>query len=106
VACSFGLLTEEFSQATDTLRTAAESIAPEVKKAIKKTDELTPQLNPLGSAGSNLYVCTDYTAPQHWDEDCGLGLCCQINKESSPEEFCFAYTQWGVYIETQNNAVW
>jgi hypothetical protein len=88
------------------LRVATESISVEVAEAIQKIDRNTPSLNPLGSAGSNLYVCTDYMAPQHCDKDTGISLCCQLNKESKIDEFCFAYTKWGAYIETRNNTAW
>ena len=88
------------------LRVATESIAVEVARAIRETDQNTPFLNPLGSAGSNLYVCNDYMAPQHCNNNTGISLCCQINKESKIDEFCFAYTKWGAYIQTQNNTAW
>jgi hypothetical protein len=88
------------------LRKVTESIAPEIGHAIRQTDADTPALNRLGSEGSNLYVCTDYTAPQHHDKDTGISLCCQLNKDVMLDEFCFAYTQWGCYIETRSNTAW
>ena len=70
-----------------------ESIALEVKKVIQETNQSNPSVNSLGSTGSNLYVCTDYMAPQHYDNDTSISLCCSIHKESKLDEFCFSYTK-------------
>lgn len=77
-----------------------------VKEAIHENKDDVDKLNPLGSDGSNLYVCTDYMSPQHCDRDMGISLCTQLFKNSKKDEFNFAYSQWGAYIETQENTAW
>jgi hypothetical protein len=63
-------------------------------------------LNPLGSTGSNIYICTDYMSPQHVDDDANMCICIQLKKRSRDDEFNFAYTEWGVFIETIENCMW
>lgn len=63
--------------------------------------------NTLGTTIANLYVCSDYAAPQHYNEDEELSMCIQVRKKRCrPSEFNFAYTQWGVYIVTEDWAIW
>jgi hypothetical protein len=76
------------------------------------------ELNLLGSTGANLYYCDNYLAPQHNDHDAAhWSACCQLWKDMKAEvgdgrvpipkdEFNFAFTQWGVYIETEEKCVW
>ncbi|KZP27502.1 hypothetical protein FIBSPDRAFT_886400 [Athelia psychrophila] len=63
--------------------------------------------NTLGTTIANLYVCNDYAAPQHYNEDEELSMCIQVGKKRCrPSEFNFAYTQWGVYVVTEDWAIW
>jgi hypothetical protein len=77
------------------------------------------QLNLLGSIGINLYYCLNYMSPQHRDRDAShWSACCQLWKDMNGpdgstdrvpipnDEFNFAFTEWGVYIETQVKCLW
>ncbi|KAF7971900.1 hypothetical protein HWV62_19527, partial [Athelia sp. TMB] len=64
------------------------------------------QVNRLGSTGNNMYYCHNYTSPQHRDEDEGVSFCIQLGKRCYPDEFNFAFTEWGVYIVTEEKCIW
>lgn len=66
----------------------------------------TDTLNPLGSTDANIFVCTNYISPQHFDNDVSLSVCIQLDKKCKDDEFHFSYTQWGLYIETIQNSIW
>lgn len=78
---------------------------PEAASALKSTTQ-EYGVDPLGAMGVNLYSCSDYMSAGHFDHDACMGACMQYRKRSKPDEFNFAYTQWGVYIETQDNCAW
>jgi hypothetical protein len=75
-------------------------------------------LNLLGSIGVNLYYCLNYMSPQHRDHDAShWSACCQLWKDMvgsegsarvpiPDDEFGFAFTEWGLYIETCIKCVW
>jgi hypothetical protein len=62
--------------------------------------------NALGLLGVTAYYCWNYTAPQHRDNDRGWSISVQIEKTSRRDEYNFAYTDWGRYLETRRNCVW
>lgn len=66
----------------------------------------TGALNSLGSTDANIFVCTNYISPQHFDKDVSLSVCIQLDKKCQDDEFHFSYTQWGLYIETIPNSIW
>jgi hypothetical protein len=62
--------------------------------------------NNLGQLGVTSYYCWNYTAPQHNDQDHGWSICTQLRKTSRLDEYNFAYTDWGHYLETRTNCLW
>ncbi|KAL0061194.1 hypothetical protein AAF712_012014 [Marasmius tenuissimus] len=58
-------------------------------------------MEPLG--GANLFNCTNYTAPLHFDKDAVRSLCCQLEKRGTIEEwgeYGFCYAEYGYAFET------
>ncbi|KDQ52413.1 hypothetical protein JAAARDRAFT_198328 [Jaapia argillacea MUCL 33604] len=74
----------------------------------------TAGIDPLGKQECNMYYCDSYTAPQHRDRDATLSLCMQFQKvvgvaaDGTPhhDEFGFAFTQWGVWVQTDEDSIW
>lgn len=62
--------------------------------------------NTVGSSCANLYTCDDYMAPQHTDNDQDMSVCMQLGKDCAKDEYNFSYTEWGVYIVTQERCIW
>ena len=77
-------------------------------------------INRLGSAGVTTFYCTNYMSPQHFDRDVKLdeffpdeevedffSLTIQLDLSTAdPDEFDFAYTEWGVILWTVPNLLW
>jgi hypothetical protein len=79
--------------------------APDIAKNIKETSAAA-EMNRLGTSGANIFYCSDYLSPQHFDCDASLSICAQLDKQGTDNEWNFCYTEWGKYIVTQPNAVW
>lgn len=97
-----------YSQVADTLVTLGSAMHPGVAKSIgvPRVDQSATGLNTMGSTGASLFVCSNYIASQHIDKDIGLSVTFQLDKVADPDEFDFAYTEWGFYIEPIPNTVW
>ncbi|KNZ80257.1 hypothetical protein J132_06683 [Termitomyces sp. J132] len=98
----------QHAKAADILTHLAEAMhRPVTKKIIQESekDDGSASLNRLGSTGNNLFVCTDYMSPQHIDHDDGISITMQYDKNCQEDEFNFAFTQWGHYIETKKNCL-
>ena len=84
---------------------------PEVVRSIRDLSD-EAGLRDMGSCGVSSYYCTNYLSQQHMDNDTGWSLCSQLVKSlrragGNPEkDFNFAFTKWGLYIETQENCIW
>ncbi|KZV59399.1 hypothetical protein PENSPDRAFT_723076 [Peniophora sp. CONT] len=70
------------------------------------------QLKDMGSSGVSSYYCSNYMSPQHKDADVVWSLCSQLYKDldtvggDAKKDFNFAFTKWGLYVETRENCVW
>ncbi|VDB94101.1 unnamed protein product [Peniophora sp. CBMAI 1063] len=102
-----------FGHAKDTerlLNTVRRYLLGIVKEIRKVSDE--HGLKDMGSCGVSSYYCTNYMSPQHGDGDIGWSICSQLFKNlkatggSETDDFNFAFTKWGLYVETQRNCVW
>ncbi|KAF7315105.1 hypothetical protein MIND_00024800 [Mycena indigotica] len=64
----------------------------------------------LGKYGLTGYHCSNFVSCIHRDDDIEGGClhpCFQLSKENcGPQDFNFAYVEWGVAIETTANALW
>lgn len=81
-------------------------LCPEVRQTLHESSQDSGG-NPLGSTCSNLFTCNDYMAPQHCDHDEEMSICTQVEKSGCQEdEYNFSFTEWGVYIETQERTIW
>ena len=85
--------------------------APEVVDSIRELSE-EKELKGMGSCGVSSYYCHNYISPQHTDKDEGWSICSQLFKEmdaaggDNEKDFNFAFTKWGLYIQTEANCVW
>lgn len=73
---------------------------------VPRVNQEATGLNNMGSTGASIFVCTNYIASQHVDKDVGISVTVQLEKVSDPDEFNFAFTEWGFQIETIPNTVW
>jgi hypothetical protein len=94
------------SQVANALMFTAKYMHADVSKALQDGGGAKGATNPLGLTGSNLFASNDYMSHQHCDHDIGMSVCSQTAKTCAVDEFNFAYTEWGVYIETLPNTVW
>lgn len=93
-------------QDADVLDSVVLSSCPAVMRELRKTTE-DAGLCPVGTGGTNLYYCDNYLAAQHCDRDLSWSLCCQLKKVTRDiRDYSFAYSRWGVYVETRSRAVW
>jgi hypothetical protein len=77
--------------------------APAVIRSLKADAR---HCNALGQRGVTAYYCWNYTAPQHHDNDHGWSISAQILKTARIDEYNFAYSDWGHYMETRTNRIW
>ncbi|KAG1852843.1 hypothetical protein DFJ58DRAFT_745997 [Suillus subalutaceus] len=79
--------------------------APHVAKDIKEKSAAA-EMNRLGTSGANIFYCSNYLSPQHFDHDASWSICSQLDKAGTADEWNFCYTEWGAYIQTRANTVW
>ncbi|KAG2753406.1 hypothetical protein P692DRAFT_20845883 [Suillus brevipes Sb2] len=79
--------------------------APHVAKNIKEKSAAA-EMNRLGTSGANIFYCSDYLSPQHFDRDASWSICSQLDKTGATDEWNFCYTEWSAYIQTRANSVW
>jgi hypothetical protein len=120
---AFYIFKKKLLQTTDTIRAVVKTIDPDAAEA------MCPNvgLDPMGSTQCNLYGCHDYMSCAHSDRDgvpeknktkkrlktdttgklsdC-LGTCLQYTKNCQPDEFNFAYTEWGILVKTVPGCMW
>ena len=95
-----------YIQDSDTILNTARAWAPDAVKEIR-TRNRDAKLNPLGRTGMNSFYCWEYGAPLHGDYgDDSWSLCTTLFKACRPDEYHFAYAQWGLYIVTEENCLW
>jgi hypothetical protein len=92
-------------QDCDILQETVRALAPGIYQEIRQTNRAA-HVNHLGRTGMNTFTCSEYCSQQHCDHDRGWSLCCQLFKKCQPDEYNFAYAEWGVYIVTEVNAFW
>ncbi|TDL15219.1 hypothetical protein BD410DRAFT_809109 [Rickenella mellea] len=96
-----------FSHGEDTtvllavLEKAAPHVFLDIKNAVEKTGT-----GSLGRYGLNSFYCWNYVAPQHKDKDFTWTISTQLFKRGPVDEYNFSFTQWGIYIQTEENTVW
>ncbi|KAJ6567666.1 hypothetical protein DFH09DRAFT_1314187 [Mycena vulgaris] len=90
---------------SDTLMETVCAFAPDVVRDIKKRTKAAG-INCMGRTGMNSFYCWEYGAPLHRDNDGGWSIACQLLKACNPDEYNFAFAEWGVYIRTQTNCIW
>lgn len=78
---------------------------PEVMHELQEITR-TYGLDRLGKLGTNIYYCDAYLAALHCDRDKSWSICCQLELNAGFHEYGFAFAEWGVYIVTQERAVW
>ncbi|KZV62879.1 hypothetical protein PENSPDRAFT_692119 [Peniophora sp. CONT] len=101
-----------FAHAEDieTMFSAVADYVPEVVRSIRDLSD-EDQLKDMGSSGVSSYYCSNYMSPQHKDADVGWSLCSQLYKDldtvggDAKKDFNFAFTKWGLYVETRANCV-
>lgn len=94
-----------FYQDTNTIMENVRIAFPEAHKAIKNNAESASTL-PLGKYGLNTFYCWNYVAPQHTDMDRSFTISIQLEKSGESDEYNFACSEYGFYIETQVNTLW
>lgn len=69
---------------------------------------ITSDTDKLGTMGTSLYLCHDYTSGLHQDNDAFRGLCAQIDltADSNLREYGFIYAAYGLYVVPQANSLW
>lgn len=62
----------------------------------------------LGTTGTTLFYCENYTSPLHKDDDSVRGLCAQyrLNAQKEYREYAFIYAEYGFYVVSQANSLW
>lgn len=81
------------------------AVSPQARRELHNAFN-SAQVNRVGSTGNNLYYCSNYMSPQHRDKDQGISTCVQLSKVCLPDEFNFSYTEWGVYLVTEEKCIW
>ncbi|KAG6836756.1 hypothetical protein H0H93_003675 [Arthromyces matolae] len=93
----------------DALVTIAQSIHPHYTRDVGRAspaDTSNLGMNRLGTTSNNIFACSNYMSPQHFDDDEDISICAQYKKSCHSDEFNFAFTQWNCFIETIEGAVW
>lgn len=88
-----------------TILATARAVHPDLVKKIKNQSALCER---VGLCGLNLFNCSGYTAPQHYDKDATPSLCAQfvLQAEKKWSEFAFCALQYGYYFESHENTLW
>lgn len=83
----------------------ARSAHPKLSQELK---EVTCNAEKLGTLGTSLYLCENYTTPLHEDNDCVRGLVAQLELTSNTNlrEFAFIYATYGLYVVPLINSLW
>lgn len=107
VSCNIHFLSRVAQTFQDNI-TLVETIRRWYPTGIREMEDISTQseLYTLGNLGTTLFYCSAFMAPQHTDYDSTLSLTVQLKKVAGDDEFNFAYTQWGVYLRTQDNTAW
>ncbi|KAJ6558182.1 hypothetical protein B0H19DRAFT_131340 [Mycena capillaripes] len=90
---------------TDTLMETVRAWAPQVVRDIRNCTA-DAGINRMGRTGMNSFYCWEYASTLHRDADSGWSIVCQLYKKSRPDEYNFAFAEWGVFIRTEVNCVW
>ncbi|KAJ7922047.1 hypothetical protein B0H13DRAFT_2412782 [Mycena leptocephala] len=90
---------------SDTLLETVRVFAPQI---VRETHQRRTSsfLNRMGKTGMTYFYCWEYAAPLHEDHDDAWSIACQLWKNVKTDEYNFAYAQWGIIIQTQENCVW
>ncbi|KAJ4498764.1 hypothetical protein C8R41DRAFT_916257 [Lentinula lateritia] len=95
----------EQAEMSATILATARAVHPDLVKKIKNQSALCER---VGLCGLNLFNCSGYTAPQHYDKDATPSLCAQfvLQAEKKWSEFAFCALQYGYYFESHENTLW
>ncbi|KAJ8690694.1 hypothetical protein PTI98_012100 [Pleurotus ostreatus] len=93
------------AKVADTLVTTGQSVYSPVTKALGK-HFVAHGVDPLGSAGGNLFICHNYCSPMHLDRDKTMSTCMQLGKRCKEGEWNFVFLRWGVYLDNGPNTLW
>lgn len=93
------LLLQDSLVFSETIRVAA----PEIHRQIY---EVTREGERVGKDSSTLYYCTNYTAPLHFDDDAGPGLCATLDIDADPYEYCFLNLAYPFYFAPRAGSIW
>lgn len=77
--------------------------APEIHTQIKA---VTQEGERVGRDASTLYYCTNFTAPLHFDNDAGPGLCATLELDADPHEYCFLNLAYPFYFAPRAGSLW
>ncbi|KAF8074610.1 hypothetical protein FPV67DRAFT_1408693, partial [Lyophyllum atratum] len=98
-----------FNDAEDTLLLdeVARSVHPGISRRLRKHNDVVEL---LGTTGTTLYSCSNYTAPIHHDRDEeGLhGLCAQfyLQADERLQEYSFIYGEYRIFFVARGNSLW
>lgn len=84
---------------SEIIRKAALEIDAEIK-AVTQEGEI------VGRDASSLFYCSNYTAPLHFDDDAGPGLCATSELDAGPHEYCFLNLAYPFYFGPRAGSVW
>ncbi|KAJ3858653.1 hypothetical protein EV359DRAFT_87409 [Lentinula novae-zelandiae] len=95
----------EQAEMSATILATARAVHPDLVKKIKNQSALCER---VGLCGLNLFNCSGYTAPQHYDKNATPSLCAQfvLRAEKKWSEFAFCALQYGYYFESHENTLW
>ena len=60
----------------------------------------------LGATGGNIFYCKNYISPSHMDNDKCRPLTAQVQKHCHLDEYHFAYTKWGFFVQIESEVLW
>lgn len=74
----------------------------------RELEAITINTEKLGTTGTTLYLCDNYTSAIHRDKDATRGLCAQfvLKADVTLREYAFIYASYGLYVVSQANSLW
>ncbi|KDR64965.1 hypothetical protein GALMADRAFT_82467 [Galerina marginata CBS 339.88] len=71
-------------------------------------DKASNEGDRLGTSGATTYLCNNYTAPLHKDNDVAPGICAQYQLQARKDlkEYSFIYGDYRKYVVSRSNSLW